>query len=163
MSVLIGYVTGCDWFLTGPDWSLSSTNHQHIRRPRTRHPTWTWQQPCGTTVGSRKQARGERIRYARHFLNILLFLSLLLVVYSTTHKIECPGSILGLVDSLMLPPPLPSTKSSVSARLVMCGPGSAWKPRLRLNEFQARALSPKPSRLVPGSGLSRGSWVQNLK
>src|SRR6266545_1031379 len=68
------------------------------------------------TVGSGKQARGERIRYARHFLNILLFLSLLLVVYSTTHKIKCPGSILGLVDSLMLPPPLPSTKSSVSAR-----------------------------------------------
>src|SRR6266545_4447892 len=68
------------------------------------------------TVGSGKQGKGECIRYTHHFLNILLFLSLLLVVYSTTHKIECPGSILGLVDSLMLPPSLPSTKSSVSAQ-----------------------------------------------
>ena len=63
--------------------------------------------------------------------------------------------------------PLWSAQRNPKSLVVMCGPGSAWKPRLRpgfgglrLTEIEARALGPRPSGLGLGSGLSRGLGAQ---
>src|SRR6266542_4113196 len=89
------------------------------------------------TVDSGKQARGKRIRYAHNFLNILLFLSLLLVVYSTTHKIECPGKVRakGTVGKRAEP-----RESGSSAPSEHCG--SCWDKRNRRAWLQHGCCAP---------------------